>query len=102
MRTYQTTVREGEDMGPIDWSHPVATGKPDIWREAEKNPENFTFGEYGRRIIKLCMYDGWPYWTPTPAVAFEGPLGWEWAFFNNYGASIHPRKQAMAIKEEVA
>lgn len=102
MRTYQTTVREGEDMGPIDWSHPLAADKPVIWQEAERSPENFVYGEYGRQIIKLCMYDGWPYWTPTPAVFHEGPLGCEWSFFNSYGASINPLSQALANKEEAA
>jgi hypothetical protein len=27
------------------------------------------------------MYDGWPYWKPTPAILTSGPLGSEWHFF---------------------
>lgn len=92
MRTYQQTVREGEDMGPIDWSHPMAADKPDHWREAEKNPERFEFCDHymftPRRIAKLCMYDGWPYWTPTPAILRESPMGgFEWTHFNSYGVT---------------
>lgn len=85
MRTYQTTVREGTDMGPVDWSHPTAKDMPPIWREAEKDPDAFVFTEYERTIIKICMYDGWPYWESRPAVLFIGPLkSGEWAFFTDY------------------
>lgn len=101
MRTYQTTVREGEDMGPIDWSHEMAASKSDDWREAEKRPEDFVYGEFGHAIIKLCMYDGWPYWKPTPAVFYIGPLkSGEWGFFNSYGASIRPNP-ARAVLNKV-
>ena len=86
MKISTVTVREGESMGPVDWSHPTAENMPAIWREAEKNPTGFTFTEYRRSIIEICMYDGWPYWTPTPAVCFIGPLNSaEWSFFNSYG-----------------
>lgn len=97
MRTYQTTVREGEDMGPIDWSHPTAVGKPDAWRDAEQHPENYTYGDYGRTILRVCMYDGWPYWRPMPAILYVGPMNsGEWAFFDSYGASINPRRVSKA------
>lgn len=86
MRTRTVTVREGENVGPVDWTHDIAKGMPDIWREAEQNPDGFTFTEYHRQIISICMYDGWPYWTPRPAVCFIGPLNSpEWAFFDSYG-----------------
>lgn len=89
MRTETVTVRIGEDVGPVDWDHPTAKGMPPIWREAEKNPHNFTFGEYSREILRICMYDGWPYWEPRPAVQYLGPLrSAEWAFFNSY--NVHP------------
>jgi hypothetical protein len=38
-------------------------------------------------ILAICMYDGWPYWTPRPAIQFVGPLGAEWAFFDSYSVS---------------
>lgn len=94
MRTYTQTVREGEDMGPVDWSHPTAKDMPPIWREAEQNPDGFLLCENGsftaRAIFKICMYDGWPYWKPTPAIYHSSPLGGgEWAFFNSYGINAH-------------
>lgn len=78
--------RTGESVGPIDWTHPTAKDMPDIWREAERDPGNFHIN--GRRIIAVAMYDGWPYWKPTPAVLREGPIGCEWDFFNSY--SVRP------------
>lgn len=86
MRTHTVTVREGENVGPVDWSHEIAKNMPEIWREAEKHPDDFTFSEYRRSIICICMYDGWPYWKPRPAVCFIGPLNSaEWSFFDSYG-----------------
>lgn len=88
MRTYQQTVRVGENVGPVNWEHPMAINKPQIWRDAEKNPGDYLFSEYRRTIIEICMYDGWPYWEPTPAICFIGPLhSAEWSFFNSYGVS---------------
>jgi len=80
--------REGEACGPVDWSHPTAKDMPEIWQQAEKSPVEFMFdngGVYLRRIYQICMYDGWPYWTPRPAIQYEGPLGSEWVFFTDYG-----------------
>jgi hypothetical protein len=85
MRYETHTVRIGEDVGAVDWLHPTAADMPAIWREAEKNPDAFTFSEYRRPILRICMYDGWPYWEPRPAIQFIGPLNSaEWAFFNSY------------------
>lgn len=85
MRIIRTVeVREGENMGPIDWSHEWAKDMPQIWREAEKSPQDFLYN--GRTIIQIGMYDGWPYWKPCPAIQFIGPLGGgEWDHFNSYG-----------------
>lgn len=102
MRTEVTSVLIGEDVGPVDWTHPMAADKPEIWREAEKDPEAFELLESGaftaRGIAKLCMYDGWPYWTPTPAILRESPMGgYEWTHFNSYGVrqdSIRRRAKA--------
>ncbi len=83
MREHTVTVREGEACGPIDWEHPKAAGMPDYWREAETHPDRFTFN--GRAIVQICMYDGWPYWEPRPAIQFIGPLqSGEWKFFDSY------------------
>jgi hypothetical protein len=84
MRTRAVTVREGDEVGPIDWEHETAKDKPPIWREAEADPHGFLYN--GREIVRLCMYDGWPYWTPKPAIQFIGPLHTaQWDFFNSYG-----------------
>ena len=89
MRTRTVTVREGENVGPVDWSHPMAKDMPYIWREAEKSPRDFVLADYGfrdREIYAVCMYDGWPYWKPTPALLVQSPLGGsEWTHFNSYG-----------------
>lgn len=88
MKTHTVTVHEGENVGPVDWEHPHAKDMPPIWREAEQNPKGFVFdyGHGGREILSICMYDGWPYWKPMPAVCYVGPLGRaEWQFFNGYG-----------------
>lgn len=90
MRTETQTIRIGENMGPTDWTHPIAKDMPPIWREAEQNPDAFTFTEYRRQIIAICMYDGWPYWTPRPAICFIGPLNSaEWSFFDSYAVHAH-------------
>lgn len=95
MKTRMIEERIGENMGPIDWNHPIAKGKPSIWRDAEKNPASFVFGDHERTIYDIAMYDGWPYWEPRPAIHFSGILGPEWAFFDTYGVyenSIKPRR----------
>lgn len=95
MRTRMVEERIGENMGPIDWSHATAKDMPPIWREAEAEPDKFVFGEYDRVIYAVAMYDGWPYWTPRPAVYHAGVLGPEWSFFDSYGVhpdSIKPRR----------
>jgi hypothetical protein len=96
VRTETRTVRIGENVGPVDWSHEIAKDMPAVWREAEKRPGDFTFTEYRRSIVCICMYDGWPYWAPRPAVCFIGPLNTaEWSFFDGYGVnagSIQPRR----------
>jgi hypothetical protein len=90
MKYSTVTVREGENCGPIDWDHPLAKDMPAIWRDAEKAPGDYVFGDYQRSIIQICMYDGWPYWKPTPAICFVGPLNSaEWNFFNSYGVGQH-------------
>ncbi len=95
MRTETRTVRIGENVGPVDWNHPTAAGMPQIWRDAEQRPDDYTFSEYQRTILAICMYDGWPYWEPRPAIQFIGPLNSaEWTFFNSYAVgpgSIKPR-----------
>ncbi len=95
---YYKTVRVpvGEECGLIDWEHETARDLPTIWHEADAAPEDFLYN--GRTILRICMWDGWPYWKPYPAVAFIGPLNsMEWHHFGSYGMypdSITKRKEA--------
>ena len=62
MRTWTETHREGTNMGPVDWAHETAKDMPELWREAEKDPDAFTFISSGAifetQILTICMYDG--------------------------------------------
>jgi hypothetical protein len=96
MRVWTETHREGTNMGPVDWEHETAKDMPPIWREAEKAPDRYFFN--GRPLLAMCMYDGWPYWKPLPAVLFTGPLGRsEWAHFNSYGVGKHSIVERAAL-----
>ena len=96
MKTRMVKERIGENMGPVDWSHDMAKDKPPIWRDAEKAPSEYLFN--GRVILEICMYDGWPYWKPTPAIHFVGPLNsGEWNFFNSYGVHADSIRKKDAI-----
>lgn len=105
MRTETRTIHIGENAGPVNWEHPTAKDMPNIWRDAEVNPSGYLidYGHGGREILDICMYDGWPYWEPRPAVCYVGPLGSaEWKFFNSYGVhanSIIARRAASLSKE---
>lgn len=98
MRTYTQTVRVGEDVGPIDWNHPMIAEVRErrgdnfiaMLREAEKEPNAFKASDYGgdlfigmHEVLAVCMYDGWPYWRPTPSVCVSGVLGAEWKSFGS-------------------
>lgn len=88
MKSHTKVVWEGEACGPVDWDHPTAKDMPDIWREAEQSPGDFIYvDDFATRVITdICMYDGWPYWKPTPAIrVWGGPCGAEWKFFTSYG-----------------
>lgn len=92
MRTRTVVEHVGEDMGPVDWDHPMAKALPESFRaklmEAENNPGGFTYDAFP--VVSVCMYDGWPYWRPTPAISYVGPLKIvEWAFFNDIGFCEH-------------
>lgn len=95
MKTMNITVREGEWVGPIDWNydfyqHRVNKHFIDQGIDALKRfeldaattwyfrPSRMTSYE----VVEVGMYDGWPFWRPTPAIGYRGPLGAvEVAFF---------------------
>lgn len=87
----------GEWLGDIDWSYdfskhyggyccPVESLEDivyrdvkNLWDVARARKKGFrlsveTHG-YWHSLITVGMYDGWPYWTPTPAILYQGPLG---------------------------
>jgi len=95
-------VREGEWLGPIDWGYDFAQhfasmghleGRKaeacrscmELLRQVEEAPDNFkavfSHGDTERSIYRVGMYDGWPYWRPTPALLVGGTLGVEVYFF---------------------
>jgi hypothetical protein len=103
MKIYTKTVREGELLGPVDWEYDfrqhfdcmgtTAERKDEACRRAiqllrEVEEANNTgvqvflcHGFLWRDVISVGMYDGWPFWKPTPAMLCSGTLGAEWHFF---------------------
>ena len=109
MRTYTTTVSEGEKVGDVDWSYDFRqhfnnyctseAGRDEIcaksvqrFREiseafaASKTVRATTYGGWPRcgygEVLDVGMYDGWPYWKPVPSVFTRSPLGGgEWHCF---------------------
>lgn len=110
MRYETRTERIGEDVGPIDWSHPMIAAELakkisnpcrtdngmsyrapllDLLREVEKSPGDYeatTDGGWPKvgwgEVLAVRMYDGWPYWRPTPSVLIKGWAGSSWHAFN--------------------
>lgn len=99
MKTRQVTEYIGEDVGPVDWnydffSHFSGFCGSDKESYCAKHVERLrllcngeeweatTYGGWPRcgwgRVLKVCMYDGWPYWRPVPSVLTHGTLGGEW------------------------
>lgn len=107
MKFYQETKRVGELLGPIDWSYDFRSHfnnhcttderrdecckeSVEKLRQLAENPDQWqatTYGGWPRcgwgDIVAVGMYDGWPYWKPTPSVAIGGPFGAEWSSFSN-------------------
>lgn len=89
--------RVGEWLGPVDWDY-------DFTQHASVNPRSVEAGVAALRmvvddgglwgyspcdftcfrVVKVGMFDGWPFWKPTPAIGYIGPLrSVEVAFFYN-------------------
>lgn len=109
MRTYTVTQREGEYLGPIDWSWFEENPPRDRYEEQiiawlkdiEADKEAWLVSNDGgapkmwhRRVIQIGMYDGWPYWKPRPALRIEGPLGPEWVWWDRITEVIPARREA--------
>lgn len=109
MRTRTVTVREGENVGPIDWSYDFLSHFASYCTSDERRAdlcarsieqlrtveERFKAGKktlattdggwprFGwHEVVDVGMYDGWPYWKPVPSVMTRGPLGGEWHAFS--------------------
>jgi len=99
--------REGELLGPVDWGYDFfqhySTHGCSEERKRESCDRSVAFlrtiadapegtmearcGDYWKDVIAVGMYDGWPFWQPTPAILVRGVLGPEWQFFYElYGA----------------
>jgi len=106
MRTRLVTQREGELLGPVDWAYDFAghdwdhggSTNPAVvaesldrlrtlvdGRDRGETWEATTDGGWPRfgwgQVTAIGMYDGWPYWRPTPSVCIAGRYGGEWASF---------------------
>ena len=94
-RTMTVTVREGEWLGPVDWSYDfeqhawgpnkcgvrpesIEEGKEAL-RLMETEPDaTWVFCRSGfpvYEIVHVGMWDGGPFGGPTPAIGFVGPMG---------------------------
>lgn len=96
MRSRTVIENVGEYLGPIDWSYdftqhnwgpgrgginPEIAGRAkDLLRQLEQ-PGNWQVMMHQNylRVIKVGMYDGWPFWRPVPSVMTWHVLGAEWS-----------------------
>lgn len=103
MKTRWVEERIGEWLGPVDWSYDfdqhswdrgTGTVNPkcinegrEVLRRMEAEPGGWRYCPSGWStfdVVHVGMYDGWPFWKPTPAIGYIGPLGGvEVAFFYN-------------------
>lgn len=97
MKTIQRTERIGEYLGPVDWSYDFeshAKGmSPSYVAECKEKLKQLESGDWQAttdggwprvgwgRVVKVGMYDGWPFWKPVPSVCIHGTLGPEWHSF---------------------
>ncbi len=103
MKTRMVEVREGEMLGPIDWSFDFRPSF-DSYCMSKENQDKlcleriamfhriedafkagkkvlvYTHSDFGKQVLDMGMYDGWPYWKPVPSVFYASPLGGgEWS-----------------------
>lgn len=116
MRTETRTVRVGEYLGPVDWDYDfeehgwdrtgafnpeLIPGRVEMLRKLAENPDGYeatTDGGWPRvgwgRVGRVGMYDGWPYWKPTPSVWIESHLGGSWHSWLSV-SDIRPTKERL-------
>lgn len=115
MRTETRTVRIGERVSDIDWNYDFRSHFDSMCCSDERRDERCaekvaqlraieaaflagrkvevtTYGGWPRcgwgAVLNVGMYDGWPYWRPTPSVFKQGPLGGEWCTFAHLDAQF--------------
>ena len=84
----KVTKRVGEYLGPVDWDYDFyqhfenyggskkakkekCINKKKMLKTIEKNPDKYEISTYPhvwKKVHKVGMWDGWPYWRPVPAV----------------------------------
>jgi hypothetical protein len=97
MKTYMQVCRVGEYLGKIDWTYnfqihdwdhggsmnpKILARNIEYLHILEASPGKYDATDYGGsprsgwgKVIKIGMYDGWPYWAPTPSIFIEDD-GW--------------------------
>lgn len=116
MRTRWVEERIGEWLGPVDWSYDfdqhswvgksggtnpqcIVEGIAQL-RRMESEPGEWMYcpsGWSSFSVVHVGMYDGWPFWAPTPAIGYIGPLGSvEVAFFYDLQSHRLRRREAEA------
>jgi hypothetical protein len=109
MKTYTVIKREGELLGPIDWSYDfeshswnnggctnpkrIEQAVKDLWEiecalKAKKTVFVRMFG-WSYKVLAIGMYDGWPYWRPVPSIGTRTTLGIEWHSFDSIGGLFY-------------
>jgi len=99
MRHRTVQVREGEYLGPVDWSYDFAAHgwdrsggamNPIILLERVETLRRLESGEWEAttdggwprvgwgKVLRVGMYDGWPHWKPVPSVFIGGALNGGW------------------------
>ena len=101
MKTTTVVKREGEYLGPVDWSFDFEKFCESFYNcsAAQRHVQMLTraletlhtledhLGEYEAttyggwprcgwgEVLKVGMYDGWPYWKPVPSVCIRSWIG---------------------------
>jgi hypothetical protein len=95
MKIRMVEERIGEYLGPIDWSFDFtqfdwgpgkggvnpesAAAAKELLRKLEEPGEwQVMMYQNYHRVLRVGMYDGWPFWRPIPSVQTQTCLGPEW------------------------
>lgn len=98
MKTKTIIVREGEFLGPIDpaydvnqhsWGPDKGGVNPDCAAKGWEIIQKVKVGDKvlvshcdgWKEVLDVGMYDGWPFWRPTPAILISHWAGGEHHFF---------------------